>query len=902
MFAPILSIMTDSDIGARGVPDRLAAALADRYRIERELGQGGMATVYLAEDLKHNRRVAIKVLKPELAAVVGAERFLAEIETTAQLQHPHVLPLFDSGEADSFLYYVMPHVDGETLRDRLERERQLPVDEAVTMAGKIASALAYAHENGVLHRDIKPANVLLSRGEPLVADFGIALALGSAGGGRLTETGLSLGTPYYMSPEQATGDQYVGPPSDIYALGCVLYEMLVGDPPHGGSTAQAVLGNIIAGDPVNPRKKRASIPPNVDAAIRKALERLPADRFARADDFAQALRDPGFRHGEAHSAAAGGGGSGIWKPLAIAASVVALGAMGWALSSGGGPSSGVRDIGLPYEAPLLAGRNSPAMAVAPDASFVLYDAPQGEGTQLWYRSLEGLEARPIRGTEGTLGAPMISPDGTRAAFYADNQVKVVDLASEEVTVAGSADIVQGGRWLDDGRLFFSTDDGRLLRWFDPEAGEVRRAEADYCLYPLPLDGSDRVLCSGGSWKFAFARDLADPLKHEPWTRSAGAGRPGASVRGVQFEIVDDEYLVYLALDGALTAAPIVDRAAGTVGRSVTLVRGIRRESYSGAGQWDLAEDGTLVYGLGINAETGRLVRISQEGDIATLNVDEAVHLRYRESPDGRRLATVVEVLEGQELRVYDLETGAYETVEERFFIGMPQWSPDGTQLVYNMNDEDGFDDTAIFMRRLNSTEPARPILRIPGGGGVQASTFLSADSLLVGVGNVEERSYLLDPTTDPAEVDTLPIRAGFLAISPDRRWITFQEPGTPGVYLQPWPDLDRRYTVVTDGAEPQWLSDGQLVYYAEAGSRTGARGAFAFDRVQISASSDPPHGEPVPMIRDPRFADTPGWSHAPSSDGRLIYLQGPEDNLVRYLRVVPGWVDEMKAAVDEANR
>ena len=189
---------------------RLNAALEGRYAIERELGEGGMATVYLADDLKHERKVALKVLKPELAAVVGADRFLAEIKTTANLQHPHILPLFDSGEADSFLFYVMPHIQGESLRERLDREYQLPVDEAVRIATDVAEALDYAHRHRVIHRDIKPGNVLIHDGQPVISDFGIALAVGVAGGGRLTETGLSLGTPHYMSPEQATGDQHLG--------------------------------------------------------------------------------------------------------------------------------------------------------------------------------------------------------------------------------------------------------------------------------------------------------------------------------------------------------------------------------------------------------------------------------------------------------------------------------------------------------------------------------------------------------------------------------------------------------------------------------------------------------------------------------------------------------------------
>ena len=265
------------------------AALEGRYAIERELGEGGMATVYLADDIKHNRKVALKVLKPELAAVVGAERFLAEIETTANLTHPHILPLHDSGEADEFLFYVMPYVEGDTLKDRLDREHQLPVDDAVQIATDMAEALDYAHRQGVIHRDIKPANVLLLEGKPVISDFGIALAVGAAGGGRLTETGLSLGTPHYMSPEQATGDQAVGASADTYALGSVLYEMLVGEPPYPGTTAQAVLGKIIAGKAVSVTEHRSSVPANVDAAVRKAIERLPADRFTSALEFTKVL-------------------------------------------------------------------------------------------------------------------------------------------------------------------------------------------------------------------------------------------------------------------------------------------------------------------------------------------------------------------------------------------------------------------------------------------------------------------------------------------------------------------------------------------------------------------------------------------------------------------------------------
>src|SRR5689334_4849305 len=267
----------------------LNALLTGRYQIERELGRGGMATVYLARDLKHARNVALKVLDPELGAVLGAERFLSEIRVTANLQHPNLLPLFDSGEADGLLYYVMPYVEGESLRARLEREKQLRVDEAVRIAVAVANALGYAHQHGVIHRDLKPENILLQAGQPVVADFGIALAVSNAGGQRVTQTGLSLGTPQYMSPEQATADRAIDGRTDIYSLGAVCYEMLAGEPPHVGATAQAVIAKLMTEEPRPLTVLRPTVPPHVDAAVRCALQKLPADRFAKAAQFADAL-------------------------------------------------------------------------------------------------------------------------------------------------------------------------------------------------------------------------------------------------------------------------------------------------------------------------------------------------------------------------------------------------------------------------------------------------------------------------------------------------------------------------------------------------------------------------------------------------------------------------------------
>ena len=324
---------------------RLGAALADRYRIERVLGEGGMATVYLAQDLKHGRQVAIKVLRPELAVALGADRFLQEIQTTANLRHPHILPLVDSGATSSrserseesgrpgteFLYYVMPLVEGESLRDRLERDRQLPIDEALQIAREVADALGYAHGRGVVHRDIKPENILLENGHAVVADFGIARAVSAAGGERLTQTGMSIGTPKYMSPEQAAGDPDLDGRSDLYSLGCVLYEMLGGQPPFTGPTAEAITRQhmITVAAPVT--NLRPTVPAEVAGALARTLAKNPADRFNPAAQFVQALTAP-TPAAPARTAAVPHATAGARSPLRLtllAAGVLALLAAAW---------------------------------------------------------------------------------------------------------------------------------------------------------------------------------------------------------------------------------------------------------------------------------------------------------------------------------------------------------------------------------------------------------------------------------------------------------------------------------------------------------------------------------------------------------------------------------------------
>ena len=271
----------------------LAAALADRYRVGRELGHGGMATVYLAEDLKHGRKVAIKILRPEVAVAIGVERFVREIRTSAALQHPHILGLIDSGEVGGTAYYVMPLVEGESLRDRLRREKQLPIADAIRLTCEVANALDYAHRRGFIHRDIKPENILLQEGQALVADFGIALGVANSGDTRMTEAGVSIGTPYYMSPEQATGEREITPRSDVYALACVTYEMLLGEPPFTGPTTQAIVAKVLTERPSSVVARRNTVPLAIEKAIHTALQKLPADRFASTVAFSAALASAG---------------------------------------------------------------------------------------------------------------------------------------------------------------------------------------------------------------------------------------------------------------------------------------------------------------------------------------------------------------------------------------------------------------------------------------------------------------------------------------------------------------------------------------------------------------------------------------------------------------------------------
>ena len=588
---------------------RLNSALEGRYAIERELGEGGMATVYLAKDLKHNRNVALKVLKPELAAVVGAERFLAEIETTANLQHPHILPLFDSGEADSFLFYVMPYVEGETLQQRIEREKQLGVKESLAISTKVADALDYAHEHGVVHRDIKPANILLSeRGEPLVADFGIALAVAQAGAGRITETGLSLGTPHYMSPEQATGDRDIDPRSDVYALGCVLYEMLSGDPPFSASSAQAVLVKILTTDAPSITLARRTVPPHVGAVLAQALEKLPADRFTSAAEFAAALADEGFTYqARTRTTTATSmpppGAVQVARPwlrdrrtvVSMAALVVlaSLAALGW-LEPAPAPTHATRAV-IDMEDIDVGPRDE--IVVSPDGSrFAVIGTVDGQNSVYWRDAAEE-HFRIIPGTEDAREGVSFSPDGDWVAYatFAPDALMKVSLsggAPTPVVPAGSAS-PRLPHWGDDGTIVFTGPTGMYRV---PDTGgepELLRSGGRDFLNPSILPGGRAVI--GAAYDGGVR--LLD-LETDSIRELIPGGRDPA--------YVETGHILYADDSGGLWARPFDLMRLELIGAAVPMFDGLTIVNWGpgDVARYSISRNGTLVYGAGGEGGSG----------------------------------------------------------------------------------------------------------------------------------------------------------------------------------------------------------------------------------------------------------------------------------------------------------
>jgi serine/threonine-protein kinase len=874
--------------------ERLSAALSDRYRIERELGAGGMATVYLADDLRHARKVAVKVLRPELAAVIGAERFLAEIRTTANLQHPHILPLFDSGEADGFLFYVMPFIDGESLRDRLTREQQLPIADAVRIATEVASALDYAHRHGVIHRDIKPENILLHDSRALVADFGIALAASKAGT-RMTETGMSLGTPHYMSPEQAMGERAITARSDVYALGCVTYEMLVGDPPFIGSTAQAIVAKVMTEKPAAPSRLRDTIPPAVEDAVLTALEKLPADRFATAAEFAAALTGGATLRSTTRTSQRAVARSGPWRRVSIALAGLLLAALAlavWALGHdpvAAGPA--VYDAALPDDAAMAFGAGTAStsfgtpqrnLSVAPDGSFVVYTAWQGDTTMLWHRSLRDATARPISGTRGAT-APRISPDGSRVAFLVGGRAMIVAVEG------GNAELLLEGtdprtlEWVSPTSVLLIDYEGSRLNWLDPEGSQ------------RPRSSRTRASLGFGHWipedrQVISSRNgtalVIDPETDETWpVRSTlPDGSPGSVLAGSGFRVVQGAYLVYIA-DGDLRAATY-DRARHLAGRPVTMVGGIRRESV-GAAQFDLTADGALVYAPGADATVGRIVRLRSGAAPEALPLDSAEIQRFDLSPDRRWLAAVVVTAGGQELRIHDLRDGQRINWLRAEHIRHALWSPDAQRLIVGLRDSTQW---SILSGIPSTGMPPDTVHASALDEALDPVDYRAGDAV-VALNWATFTAVRFDPRVEPIRFDTMATNVRFASLSPDQsRMMYTEESGR--LVVGSYPAGGRRWQVAADGAEPLWMSPTEILF----------RRGVSWYLARLDPATGEPRGAPTFWGRDSRFSDTAGWSNRLSHDGGIIYLQGPAQVSGSYLRVIPDWVTRMKAAVDEANR
>ncbi len=832
--------MAEDRAGARRVtspPARLASALADRYRLAHEVGQGGMATVYLAEDLKHGRKVAIKVLHPELSAVLGGDRFLAEIKVTANLQHPHILGLIDSGDADGLLYYVMPYVAGESLRARLAREKQLPVDDALRLAREVASALDYAHRQGVVHRDIKPENILLHDGAALVADFGIALAVQQAGGSRMTQTGMSLGTPAYMSPEQAMGEREIGARSDVYALGAMTYEMLAGEPPFTGPNSQAIVAKVLTEQPPPLRPKRPTVPAAAEDAILTALQKLPADRWGSAREFSDALAGSGPQRSQsARTVALPSSGPltarpsgrltvrlGLWLGWTLAALATALAA--WALLR---PRPQFPPSRLAILAPGLGGSGASSsqrhLAFLPDGQGLVYSLIGSDGMlRLVRQSLDADAPSPIPGGV-TLSGPLVSPDGKWIAATIGVKGQVFRLPVE----GGSAELVARDRtlltsddaaWAPDGSLWFSESDRVAQVVGDSLVTRLRGRQ--YRLQQVLPDGRTALVVRARVGNASGAVLLVDL---EDGTETTLLGTPVVEAR------VTSGFLVFVALGGILQAAPLDRGGRRLVGAPVTVATNVALTGTATA-QFAVAPNGNVAY---IPEEPASLVFLDRAGAsrLATSERRNFHHPMF--SPDGRRLSLDFNSVEGRNVWILGLGEGTLSRASFDRDGHDATWTPDGRFLTYIVPVARPDGVTLVLLRKPpGSAEP--PDTLLASGNLSYTGVWLRDGSGLVTTALNQRRdprrpdSVQANSRTDAAIIRNggrgpleplvaSPFAEQYVGVSPDGRWISFvsDQSGRDEVYVR---DLagagDQILVSLEGGTEPVWSSDGRELFYRE---------------------------------------------------------------------------------------
>lgn len=856
-----------------------AQAIADRYTLGREIGQGGMATVYLARDLRHDRDVAIKVLKPELGAVLGVERFLSEIKVTANLQHPHLLPLFDSGEADGLLFYVMPYVEGETLRARLEREKQLPVEEAVRLAVAIAQALDYAHRRGVIHRDLKPENILLPDGQPLVADFGIALAVSKAGGQRVTQTGLSLGTPQYMSPEQATGDRAVDARTDIYSLGAITYEMLTGEPPHSGSTAQAIIARLMTEDVRPLSVLRRSVPPHVDAAVRHALEKLAADRFASAGEFAQALQGKGesaalsryLTSTNAPAVQPRAAGSRARELAAYGIAALALFAFGWSrLRKPELAESPVirASIDLPTGEELMLGRFP--IVLSPQGDQMAYITQSASGYRTILRRTSELSARTVL-AQSTLRNVTFSPDGRWIAYTEGLEVRRVPTAGGEHETLGSVavDVIEGLAWTETDVLVVGTGQGLFTL---PARGGAPKPLADSVnvlglRYPWAMPDGNRVIARGGQQ--LEGQLVAVDLESGRQTDLAMAGDRAHGIV--------DGHLVFQTRAGVLSAVPFDAAKLRTTGDPFVIESDAR-----GVG---LSASGTLAF---LSGATERLLVLrGREGETVLRDVP-ASYSTPRFSPDGRRVAVAVATADGSDIWVFDRSANTFTRITTADVNTAPEWTSDGRRILYK---EAGGDGTRMMLTAADGSTAPEELF---SNGFIWNEGILSADErwLIVRTApdNVASRDIFavdlkgdrkLQPLVTGPTSETMP------RLSPDGRWLAYQSDvsGRFEVYVRPFPEEGARAQVSdAGGTEPIWSRDGRTLFYR------GAQGIVATSVTSGSAFTVGARRLAMPSTEPP---DPTHASYDVAPDGSGFLFSRPAGGQVTAV-VIHNWRREFR--------
>ncbi|MBL0170361.1 MAG: serine/threonine-protein kinase [Gemmatimonadaceae bacterium] len=802
--------------------DRLAAALAGRYRLERELGQGGMATVYLAFDEKHDRKVAIKVLKPELAAVLGAERFVVEIKTTAAMSHPHILPLLDSGEADGFLYYVMPYIEGETIREKLTRETQFGIEEAVRITREIADALDYAHRRGIIHRDVKPENILLHDGRAMVMDFGIALAVSAAAGGRMTETGLSLGTPHYMSPEQATAEKEITPRSDVYSLASVLYEMLAGQPPHLGGSAQAIIMKIIAEPAQLVTQLRKSVPTNVAAALDMALQKVPADRFESAAKFAEALANPAFTtRGTAQLTSTSGHTRGIVTPWFVAMTAVALvtsalAVWGWRRS---GPA-GTALQSVQFAIDLPDSVTVEDVAVSPDGQQVVIGARANGRRTLLSRRIDDVEVRELPGTSG--GArPFFSPDGEWIAFFAPEGKELRKIpstggASQKIASLGARSAQSSGTWSPNGTIVVSLGaaGGGGLSRVDANGGLLQRlttvdtARGDRAHFlPTFLDGETIAYRIGT--KIAGAYDFATTTLDGKATRRQLPGLTLAPWSRDTVVVFNEEHGL------SFTTVAQDDTSVGTLGPSLA------DDVLNNQGTfpiWALSATRTLVY---LRGRTDRqLVAVTRSGEAQPLMPAVRPFRRPKPSPDGQRI--VVELLGATaldtELWMFDRRAS---TLQRLTFGGGKDavWTADGARVVYSRTDSLG--DLDLYWQLADGSGSAERLLARPGPQNALAATPDGSGIIFDDRPQGGTTDILLLPLAGdrtPRPILATEFTERLPAMSPDGQWMTYtsNESGRVEVYVRPFPGPGAKVQIsVAGGEQPTWSPSGREIFYRD---------------------------------------------------------------------------------------